>query len=463
MASYDAFWLPGIQVETTAMTAVRDGRSIEVRFPVLTASQIRQCAARLKARRREVLARRSIDEIIETLDSVARFWLEDTPLRSHAVTAISVLSGFSEEMVSHAIHLEQISSRGPDMRRALDRELGNRLALDGFIKTPKGRSTAVGPELIGGIFSANIPALPHLTVMRSFLVKAACMGRVSRGEPLYLPLYAQSLAAIDPELSECLAVVYYDRDKHELSDAFLECSDHLIAYGGDAALAEIEKRLPHGSRATWHGHRMGFAWLTSSVMTKSDSLGLAEKLAYDFSVFDQHACLAPQAVYVESGGEVSPETFAEQLSNAMTKVRKRLPARALLPEEAPALRSALELSRVEAAMGDARLVSDTLQSSVVIRQLDTLKPGPLDRFVTVVPVDKAEDVFAQINPVRQYLQCAAVAGISEEDRLQLARLGVTRICPPGAMGTPSMVWAHDGRLCLADLVRWCDEESLPPG
>ena len=349
------------------------------------------------------------------------------------------------------------------MRRALDRELGSRQALDGFVSTAKGRSTATGPEVIGGIFSANIPALPHLTVMRSFLVKSACLGRVSRGEPLYLPLYAQSLAEIDPELSECLAVIHYDRDDDALADAFLGGIDHVIAYGGDAALSQIKTRLPYGVRGTWHGHRMGFAWIGREAMSASGVDGLAEKVAYDFSVFDQHACLAPQAVYVEEGGDVSPVEFAKRLAVAMDAQSRALPPRNLLAEEAPALRSELELVRMEAAMGDAVLLADSLQSAVVVRPLEQLRPGPLDRFVTVVPVTCSEDVFAQLRPVRQYLQCAAVAGIGDADRLELARMGVTRLCPPGAMGTPSMVWAHDGRWCLSDLVHWCDEETIPPG
>jgi len=349
------------------------------------------------------------------------------------------------------------------MRLALDRELSSRYALDGFIDTPKGRSTAFGPEVVGGIFSANIPALPHLTVMRSFLVKSACIGRVSRGEPLYLPMYAKSLAAIDPELSECLAVIYYERDDHDAAARFYSGIDHLIAYGGDAALSDIARQLPYGTKGTWHGHRMGFAWLDRSALTLSGVDDLATKVAYDFSVFDQHACLAPQAVYVERGGEVSPEAFAHRLASAMQHARERLPPRELLAEEAPAFRSELELVRMEAAMGDAQLIGDELQSAVVIRPLEQLRPGPLDRFVTVVPVTGAYDVFEQIKPVRQYLQCAAVAGISDADRLTLARLGVTRLCPPGAMGTPSMVWSHDGRWCLSDLVRWCDEETVLPG
>ena len=463
MKTYDAFWLPGVDVPTRSVTAQRGDRAVQVRFPVLAVNDVERAISSLRQRRAEVLARRSVDDIIDTLDRVAEYWLADTEMRREAIEAISILSGFSEAMVSHAIQLEQVSSRAGDMRLALDRELGSRSALDGFIETPKGRSTAIGPDVIGGIFSANIPALPHLTVMRAFLVKSACIGRVSRGEPLYLPMYAKSLAAIDPELSECLAVIYYDRDDAELSTSFLGRVDHLIAYGGDAALSDIAAGLPYGVRGTWHGHRMGFAWLGSSALSRVGLDDLAEKIAYDFSVFDQHACLAPQAVYVEQGGEVSPEEFARVLALAMQRVCRRLPPRDLLAEEAPAFRSELELVRMEAAMGDAILIDDALQSAVAVRPLEQLRPGPLDRFVTVVPVTGSEEVFRQLRPVRQYLQCAAVAGISDADRLALARFGVTRLCPPGAMGTPSMVWSHDGRWCLSELVRWCDEETIAPG
>ena len=167
MKTYDAFWLPGMDVPTRVVTAQRGDRSVQVRFPVLAVTDVERAISSLRQRRAEVLARRTVDDIIDTLDRVAEYWLADTEMRRDAIEAISILSGFSEGMVSHAIHLEQVSSRAGDMRLALDRELGSRSALDGFIKTPKGRSTAVGPEIVGGIFSANIPALPHVKVLGS--------------------------------------------------------------------------------------------------------------------------------------------------------------------------------------------------------------------------------------------------------------------------------------------------------
>ena len=65
----------------------------------------------------------------------------------------------------------------------------------------------------------------------------------------------------------------------------------LIAYGGDAALSVISAGLSTEFEV-WHGHRMGFA--VGEQCSSNGLDDLAEKIAYDFSVFDQHACLAPK-------------------------------------------------------------------------------------------------------------------------------------------------------------------------
>ena len=433
----------------------------------LRPGDLAKLAAYLRAQRTRVLARRTVDEIVEVLDGVAARWLEPGyPLRREAVSRISDVAGFSTEMVAHAIELEQLSSRKADLLATLDGELGDRHALDGFVQTPKGTVTAVGPELIGGIFSANIPALPHLTVMRSFLVKAACLGRVSRGEPVYLPLYARSIAEVDPELASCLAVVHWDSADTATEAEFMGAIDHLIAYGGDSALASLRSRWPQLS-ATWHGHRMGFAWIGRAALPDAAAADvLAERIAYDFSVFDQHACLAPQACFVEAGGPVSPVEFAERLATHMAHWLGRLPPRRLTVETAASLRRALDEATLDDVMGgETRVLTpgDRLQGTVIVQPVTAFLPSPLDRFARVVPLQGPQALIELLTPVRRYLQCAAIAGADGPLKRRLAELGVTRLCPPGAMGTPSMLWHHDGRACVAELVRWCDEETRPPG
>jgi hypothetical protein len=48
---------------------------------------------------------------------------------------------------------------------------------------------------------------------------------------------------------------------------------------------------------------------------------------------------------------------------------------------------------------------------------------------------------------------------AEELVTELARWGVTRVCPVGEMQNPPLTWRHDGRPALADLVTWTDWES----
>lgn len=467
--TFKAYWLPPgcpVTLATEEVEVTRGERRFRLEMPKPTASDLVAIAEHLRAAQRRVLARRSVDDIVRALDRAAALWLNPSYRpRLLARHSISIITGFSSEMVAKAIELEQAASRAPDMRSALVRELGDPAALDRFISTPKGRSMALGPELIGGIFSANIPALPHLTVMRAFLVKAACFGRVSRDEPIYLPLYAESLREVDPELAECLAVVHWDREDRACEAGFLSSIDHLIAYGGEAALGGLRARLPDGVGATWHGHRMGFAYVARPALMGSVE-ALAERLAFDFSIFDQHACLAPQACFVERGGATSPVAFAERLSAAMEEWLDELPPRALSGEELAPLRAALDAAEVRELLGqgEARIVSSPgrLQGAVVVERPERFEPVPLDRFVRVIPVDDVDDLVSFLNPVAPFLQCAALAGCDDEARSRLARLGLSRLCPPGRMGTPTMVWHHDGEGCIASLVRWCDEETRMP-
>ena len=41
---------------------------------------------------------------------------------------------------------------------------------------------------------------------------------------------------------------------------------------------------------------------------------------------------------------------------------------------------------------------------------------------------------------------------------QLARWGVTRVCPLGQMQNPPLTWRHDGRPPLGELISWTDYE-----
>ena len=60
----------------------------------------------------------------------------------------------------------------------------------------------------------------------------------------------------------------------------------------------------------------------------------------------------------------------------------------------------------------------------------------------------------------QFMNFLSIAiGSLNELATQLARWGVTRICRIGQMQRPPLIWRHDGRPALADLVTWSEWEQ----
>ncbi len=443
-----------------------------VSFQSLSPEALEAAAKHLRERRSRVLLRRPVREIARVLDRVAETWLDpDFTPRRFAIPLISKITKFSPEMVGHSIDLEQISSRGPHLLAALHNELGDPEYLDRFKFNEKlgGHSLAVGPELVGAIFSSNIPALPHLEVMRAFLVKAACLGRVSAGEPIFLSLYARALAELDPELASCLAVIYWERGDAQAEAAFLNSIDYLVAYGGDSQTQRLLVTKPSGLDATWHGHKLGFSYVCRETLSPDKIEDLASKIAYDFTIFDGHACLCPQVCLVERGGEVSPLQFAEACARAMESWAKRLPPRSQDLSDAANKFRLRDLSLMRSSMDERFQVvaaPENYSFTVVLEETDRFEPSPGERFLRIVPVQGSEDLDRMIRPLgRKYLQCAAVAsenGRFDELREVLARWGVSRVVPPGLMGTPSMMWHHDGTSCLGKMLTWCDHELKLP-
>ena len=411
---------------------------------------------------------------MDRLDETAIRWLDPSdPHRRTAIETIPRITGHSPEMVALAIELEQRSSRGDHLLACLRSEVGDPAALDRFRSSghlaPGGENRAFGPGLVGGVFSANIPALPHLTIMRALLVKSACLGRSSAGEPAFLPLYLRSLEEIDADLASCLGVLWWEREAETHWTSFFDETDFVVAYGGTQAERELRARMPAGLPLLFHGHRLGVSivGVPEDAESRDD---LAARLAYDATVFDQHACLSPHVVLALGSFDACAELGVD-VGRQMERWREELPPRVLEPALAAALAQLRGVAEISEALGSpTRLLTPTDRSSawtILVEDVDGLPPSPLDRFLRIVPHESINAVLERLRPARRWLQNVAIElGANEDDaaalREALARLGATRICPPGQMATPSMMWHHDGRACVGAMVRWCDREGSAP-
>ena len=86
----------------------------------------------------------------------------------------------------------------------------------------------------------------------------------------------------------------------------------------------------------------------------------------------------------------------------------------------------------------------------------------LNRFIYVKAVSDLTQALQNADSIRGQVSTVGLA--ATEDRApalvtQLSRWGVTRVCPLGKMQEPPLLWRHDGRPALADLVTWTDWEQ----
>ena len=470
----DGFFLPDALRDAPAgyVEQVHRSRDREVvlRVPEVSRPFLEDLVRYLTEISGPALKRRPIHEIIHVLDRAAERWLDPGyPPRRQALRAIPAVTGFSPAMVAECIDVEQRSSRKGDILRALGSELGEPEVLDRFRprEATGGRARAVGPRLLVVLFSGNIPALPHLSIMRSLLVKAPCIGKPASGEPIYAALYARTLEEIDPEIARAVSILSWIGGDREIEDTLFDAAEAVVVWGSQQACESVRARIPPGTRLVVHGHKLGFGVVAREALIPEMARKVAEAAAYDVAMFDQQACLAPHVYFVEAGGETGPEEFARRLGRSLAEIEGRLPC-GTVPVDALArltqLRSVTEMR--ELAGEPVRLITEGRGSwTVILEETRHFSPSPLYRTIRVVPVSDLNDVIEILRPVTPYLQNCAVAISGERSQPffnSLAHLGVSRITSPGRMSTPSMMWRHDGRPCIHDLVEWTDVEQWEP-
>ena len=409
-----------------------------------------------------------IAEIIRCIDEVAERWsLASFPPRLAARAAVVRATGFSPEAVDLSFDAELRNYRAEALWRTLRRELGDPRMLDGFVPDSelRGSVRAFGPRITLVVCTGNVPGLPALPFVRALLAKSCIIAKVASGEPSFARQFAASLHALEPRLSAAMVVTYWERSETQTLKAVLAHTDAVMAYGSDEACSQLRAMVPPGQRFVEHGHKLSVGLLTRAYLAQSGVQETAARVARDASMFNQHACIAPQAYFVE-GSPSEQAAFAEAVAAALRSFAKTCPLGDLEPRDA----ACLQLSRAEqafrAAAGQERALwrDDDLQWTVTLEPALGAPRGQGHRYLRLIGVDDPEAAVEMLRPWGSHLQNVALGANSAEALTlanTLAELGATRLCDPGRMADPSMMWRHDGRTCIAELLRFCDVEHAP--
>lgn len=471
--------------DTRNVTA-SDGGTATLRFPRLDADAVHALAASVRRHRAEKLARYSTDGIVDVIARAVELWTDpEYPERRLAERLIPAVTGYDASMVRIELKRYMRMFRRRELLRFVDDELNCPQMLDEYRPNRSGGYTRLyGPELSFHVFSSNVPGIPVWSMTMGLLTKSAILGKSSFDEPLMPVLFARSLASVDPDMADALAIVPWRGGTVDLEDAAIGEADAVVAYGSSHTTEAIRPRVRAGKPFLSYGAKIGFSLIGREALRADLYAGTVHRMAIDVATYDQQSCLAPQTMFVERGGAMSPAQVAELLASELDGQQRKYPRSTPSEEESMAIQRLRSTAQMKALMlgagpmvaaaGNAddapsddpfvvqsRSGTDwTVLYYPSIGMADSLST-PLNRTVNIVAVDHVEDALPTLRPYAQWLQTCGVA--LAPDRLfdvaqRVGETGIDRICPVGEMNRAKSGWHHDGGFNLLDLVHAVDIE-----
>lgn len=444
---------------------------------------IAETCRHLRRNRARHLAHQTTENLIALLCGVAAEWLQpENKFRRLALeSAVGVqASACSPDTVERGLQpsfSRATLERGLDgffrqftpenFRALLAQEFGDARRLEGFAADATGKkSIVVAPELLVHICAGNIPNPALMSITLGVLLRSAQFVKCASGASLLPRLFAHSLHEADRHLGGCIEIAEWPGGNTALENILFAEADCITATGSDETLAAIRTKLPVGKCFIGHGHRVSFAFVTSEVLSGPGITQLVARAAADVTAWDQHGCLSPHVIYVEDKGLVSAIKFAELLAAELERRETIEPRGAIAVAEAAAIATRREIYTLRAAHDpEATRIWRSAESTawtVVFENEPRFQTSCLNRFIHVKTARDLEDALQNADAVHGKVSTVGLAATevrAAKLAAELARWGVTRVCPLGEMQNPPLTWRHDGRPAFGDWVTWTDFEQ----
>ena len=437
----------------------------------LTPDVISQACQTLKRNREQYLTGRSTPSLIKVVSGTAENWLEaDYPFRQMALQEGPAATGFSAATLARGLDAFFSQLTSERLHALLLQDLGHAQRLDAITATPSEQlerrgAMASGPELLVQIAAGNIPNPTLMSIVLGFLLRSAQFVKCASGASFLPRLFAHSLYDAEPKLAACLEVAEWAGGRTELESILFAEADCVTATGTDETLACIRQRVPLKTRFLGYGQKLSFAFIAHEVLGGFGVKKIVGRAAADVVAWNQLGCLSPHVLYVEHGGSVAAEQFADMLAAELAQRETTEPRGELSLERSATIVAKRGFYTVRALHSpETRLWQSTPSTdwTVVYEADPRFQVSCLDRFIYVKGVTDLTEALRSADTVRGRISTVGLAAAEEKARAlshQLAGWGVTRICPLGQMQNPPLTWRHDGRPSLGDFVTWTDWEQ----
>ncbi|HUA66796.1 MAG TPA: acyl-CoA reductase [Alphaproteobacteria bacterium] len=443
----------------------------------LSPLMISEACQTLKRNREQYLANRSLHSMVTLLARLAETWLEPEYAYRKLALEDAAKSGFSRATLERGLDnfFKQLTRE--NFRALISQELGE--ATDAIVKgeagadlrLPGGRGSDQksrfwrGPEFQVHIGAGNIPNPAMMSLIFGLLTRSAQFLKCGSGSSFLPRLFAHSIYDADPKLGACLEVAEWRGGNAGLENALFAEADCVTATGNDETLDRIRAKLPGRVRFLGYGHRVSFGFVAGESLFGARTGKIVSAAADDVVAWNQLGCLSPHVIYVQAGGDVSPEHFAQLLAEELSRREADEPRGDISAEESAAIASRRAIYEIRAAHSPESTRhwrSEGSTAWTVIFEADPrFQLSCLNRFIYVKPVSDLKALLESADAVRGKVSTVGIAAPEEmvpDLARQLARWGATRLCELGQMQNPPLTWRHDGRPPLGDLVMWTDLE-----
>ncbi|HEX5218759.1 MAG TPA: acyl-CoA reductase [Verrucomicrobiae bacterium] len=436
----------------------------------LTPQMLAEACATLKRNREQYLTSRSTASLVNLIAEVADNWGNEAyPFRKLALEHGPKATGFSRGTLTVGLDgfFQQLTVE--NLNALITQDLGHLKRLNEFTATSAeeraSRAAFVfGPEFLVHIAAGNIPNPTLMSVVLGLLVRSAQFVKCASGTSFLPRLFAHSIYDTDRKLGACLELAEWRGGTELLEQTLFGEADCVTVTGSDETLRAIREKLPARARLLGYGHRVSFGFVAGGAL-RFGVKKVVQRAATDVVAWDQLGCLSPHVIYVEHGGGISAEQFAELLAEELAAREVTEPRGVLAVETAATIASRRAFYEVRAAHSpDTRMwhSGDSTAWTVIYEADPKFQASCLHRFVYVKGTPDLANALRGADDLRGQVSTVGLA--AAEDKVEamvkeLARWGVTRVCPLGQMQNPPLTWRHDGRPALSDLVTWVDWEQ----
>jgi acyl-CoA reductase-like NAD-dependent aldehyde dehydrogenase len=396
-------------------------------------------------------------KIVRAIASAAERWSDgDFPPRVRILDRIAGRTGYSLPVVEYALDRLFFSAAERDLEAAIQSELGCLDALDGFVSR-KGRPDACAAPLGSVCIISSRTTIGVALAPAIFALCAKCDVMVKDREDSLASAFFETLTEELDEFKTAARAMIWNSGDEGAPD--LKRFDAVVAFGSDRTLTTISQSIAPGARFIGYGSRASAGYVDrESLNTVARVKEIASGAARDLVLYESEGCLSLHVLFVERGGEISPERFCQLLAAAVERANIEFPLARMDADVLAQIAHQRDLAAFRAASGNGAVFANAdAQYALVLDPPRNEPPHFLPRTLGIISVGDPAQALAYLREHKLPLEGFAVSS-ERPDVVQLAlEAGAVRLTRFGELQHPPLAGDHGGRPRIAEFVKWIDK------